>query len=195
MPTFTNTPNAGDVLAISQVDLQTNFQYLAQALAKDLNISFGSDSATTNIGYHKKVTLQVAGSNNIAMPASADALLFSFGGNFYWKNNTLAAAVQLTNANMGVPVSAASGYTFLPGGLMMQWGKTASIGAPLLVNFSPVFSGTPYSVLTTVSSVTPNQLSQVTASNANSFTFVVYTANTATISAGRNVFWLAIGPK
>lgn len=195
MPILTDNPDAGDVLATSQVDLQNNFRFLSAALTKDLNILFGLDSATADVGYHKKVTLIASANSNIVMPVSADSLLFSFGGDFYWKNNTLATAVQMTNAAMGVPTNAAFGYTYLPGGLMLQWGKSISAGAPLLVNFTPVFSAAPHTISTTVSSATANQLSQVTASNANSFTFVVYTANTAAISAGKNVFWMAIGPK
>jgi hypothetical protein len=195
MPTFQDIPQPGDILSVSQVDLENNFAFLSQSLTKDHDIAFSLNSATTEVGYHKKVTLEASINNNIAMPSSADSLLFSFAGNIYWKNPTLAAAVQMTNANVGSPLIAAFGYTFLPGGLMVQWGKTASSGAPLLVNFSPVFSATPYAVLTTVSSATANQSSQVTASNANSFTFAVYTGDTGAISSGKNVFWIAIGPK
>lgn len=194
MAIYQDIPQPGDILAVSQVDLEQNFTYLSQALAKDLNIAFNTDSATTNVGYSKKTTYMAAASNNIAMPGSADSMTFSFGGDLYWKNPLLAAAVKMTNSSGGAPVADTFGYSFLPGGMLIQWGKSVSANAPLLANFPVPFSGVPYSVTTTVSSATANQLSQVTASNAASFTFAVYTANTATITPGRNVFWLAIGP-
>ena len=93
-----------------------------------------------------------------------------------------------------VPVAATNGYTYLPGDLLLQWGKaTANGGANTDVFFPVVFSGAPYSVTLTLyrsSGSAGQNIYIITDIPPDTTHFVVYTSGGA-----RDFFWKAIGPK
>lgn len=106
-------------------------------------------------------------------------------------------ASRVTQMSLAVsPSSAANGYTWLAGGMLMQWGQAHANGsANTTIGFPVGFSGVPYSIQTNFwrssGSTTMKPLDVLnggTPVTANNFT--VWNAN-----GGHDFFWLAIGPK
>jgi len=112
---------------------------------------------------------------------------------FYKKDNS-STQWQLTGID---PSSATSGYTYLPGGLLIQWGVVAgpfASGAAKTVTFPVAFDATAYSVVDTAW--------KDSGSTNSNFIFIVNGSISATeFKAGingsdiRSFTWIAIGPK
>ncbi len=198
MATFTDKPDANDILADSQSDIQDNFEYLQIALNKDHKIQFNVATAgDLTQGLHRQVSF-INRSANPAVTASADSMLYSSSDNLYWKGKSAATGVILTDKTAGVPLNATNGVTFLPGGLLMQWGQSTTTSSAFpaapTVTFPVAFSASPYSVQATIfNSVDAGKVVQVCAVTVADFT--VTTRNTA----GGTTFpvtysWMAIGP-
>jgi hypothetical protein len=106
--------------------------------------------------------------------------------------NQAGTIVQISNA-WGT-VSAQNGYSWLAGGMLIQWGLShANAAANTVIGFPIAFSAAPYSITTnfyrTTGSTTMKPLDIVTGSvNINNFT--VWNAN-----GGHDFFFMAIGPK
>jgi hypothetical protein len=193
---FSNTPQATDILSQSQVDINTNMLYIQGALGKDHQVVIGdTDTGTQFEGRH----LQVSFKNRAGVVANpgdgTSSFLYDNGGNLFW-NNASTAAVQMTNQNVGVPVVAATGYSWLPGGLMIQWGTVAAsisstvavnYAVPFAVTFTPVPMVTPFR--TVGGSVTVDVY--VTGSSVNGFTI----NNAALSPTSLGYYWYAIGAK
>lgn len=190
-PVYTDRPQAGNILSNSQVDLRNNFNYLDVALARDHNIAYADAAADVTQGYHVKVSYKAQGSVDPGLPTSADSFSYSFGGNQYWKNATTASGVQMTNTNVGSPVNATNGYTFLPGGLMIQWGQGTSSAN---INFPLAFSSAPFSVTANVLSAGNTLAVQINTVSSTQFSYNVF-KNSGGTMAGIIFSWMAIGPK
>lgn len=197
MPIFQSIPNANQILAISQVDLKNNFEFIRFALGKDHAIAFGDDSSTNTVGLHNQLSL-LARSNNPALLSGANAMISSNSGNLYWKNATTPAAIKLTVTQAAVPTNATNGVTFLPGNLLMQWGQstTTDTAFPALptVNFTAAFSAPPYSVQCTIfNSADAGRVVQVRAVTATTMTVTTRDTGGGKV-ANITYSWLAIGP-
>lgn len=181
-------PQATDDPSQSQSQMLTNFN-LANTYFGVNHVAF---NAVSDQGKHNFSTYVDQGGD----PATAvnEIALYSkdVGGNstlFLRKENN-GAVVQMSNLN---PVSAANGYTFLPGALLLQWGFSVIAGlADTTINFPITFSAQAYSVV-------------INLINLPSAT-VIPTLNTGTVSAtsfevsyngavASNIYWMAIGPK
>lgn len=103
--------------------------------------------------------------------------------------------MQITNS--ATPVSAAHGYTWLPGGFLMQWGYVTALagGGSTNINFVALglanFTAAPFSIQTQVrhNGYDDNAVACVTAGAATGFTM----KNSS--SHARDFYWLVIGPK
>lgn len=199
MATLTRRPQPADVLAMSQGDILNNFLYLQAALDQDHIVDFGIDETTDDTqGRHNQVSLFGRNFASLAVPAGMDALLSSFQGNLYFRNSVMTSSVQLTNANVMPSVTGGIGYTFLPGGLMLVYGKTAiDVTQPQTINFpNSGFDSPPYSVTVTTigfpnAGSGPRQSVSVTATAAGNFTVGVYGFSVVLT----DIYWMAIGPK
>lgn len=183
-----NIPAATDDPSQSQSQMLTNFN-LANTYFGVNHVAF---NAASDQGKHNFSTYVDQGGD----PATAvnEIALYSkdVGGNstlFLRKENN-GAVVQMSNLN---PVSAANGYTFLPGALLLQWGTATLIAlGDTTVNFPITFSAQAYSVI-------------INLINLPAAT-IIPTLNTGTISAtsfqvsyngvvNTDIYWMAIGPK
>jgi len=146
MVTYTpNIPQPQDIPANSQSQILQNFQYLVPSAAttglkRDHQILL-VDTANTD-GVHKQVTFAVnqatpgfIGNVSVLYPNTANA------GSQLFFNNAFGNA-QLTSLITGVPAINVgppfTGTTFLPGGLLLQFGRAAT---NTLYNFPVAFSG------------------------------------------------------
>jgi hypothetical protein len=104
-----------------------------------------------------------------------------------------AGAFDIIAASGGFTLAqnlAASGYQYLPGGLVMQWGTTAvgGNGSTASPGYSVALSAAAYSILLTNTQSRDRQV-YVSASTTTGFTF----ANPAS-DGSTTVYWLSIGP-
>lgn len=146
MPNYTyinSIPAGSDIPSQSQPDLQTNCQSVNSLLNVDL-YTFNDN----NGGYHRKSTYVVQGSN----PGSAAAQVVEFSktssgsSELFIQRDGVATAIQLTR---GTPSAAANGYTFLPGGLLIQWGSVSIGLSGATFTFPIAFTTACYSVTAT----------------------------------------------
>jgi hypothetical protein len=187
--TFQDKPLAADLLSNSQADLKGNFDYLQGALgglggtAKDHQIVFGNTNVTTSEGRHNSVGLIDHGVQSFPSDG-LDSFWYSTGGNTFWRNSSVGP-VQMTNAT--VPSAAANGYTFLPGGILLQWGNFTGSSSPITISY-PIGFTTAYQVV--VTSNNTNSLSVVTAVGNINFTVALNNPG-----GGITIRWFAIGTK
>lgn len=90
------------------------------------------------------------------------------------------------------PTSAASGFTFLPGGMVIQWKHTGNIGsnADSVQTFPVAFSADPYSIVITGR----HNGGEVVSGNIHTLTPANFTLRN-TSAHSRDFYWIAIGPK
>lgn len=205
MPFFTFTtsiPAANNAPASDQPLMLTNNVSTSSILNID-HYSFNNNSG----GLHKQVTLPV---ESIPSSASGQAVLYANtseqsqlfattdnGGNAYQLTKFIDAQFTTfgTNTNYISPGTTLGGWTFLPGGLLFQYGQivpthtpgTTTVAFPVpFTSNSTVFSINITAVST--SSSTANLSSAVASFNKTSFL-----ANTTGGSSTTLFFWTAIG--
>lgn len=209
MPTYQpNIPTGSVPFNEDYLNLQANFQ--------QLNIAYGVDhvpfSDTSGVppagqsGLHTVVHLQanstIAGNppNNYPItPPTAVSLtgeIFSTQSNdginpdeILWYQTGGGRLMQLTR-NF-VPVASTNGYTFIPGGLILQWGTKATTGTGTTVNFNTPFPSNCFVVLLTPALVTLNTNQQFGVASKNLSSFIII-AN-AGYPVGTTFYWQAIG--
>lgn len=188
-----NIPLASDLLSKSQGNIRDNFT--------SANTTFGInhlafDNATANIGKHKFVQMP-AGS----LPAgliSGEGTLYtksSTGSQLYYSPDNTSNEYQITRtiASTFATFSQIPGWTFLPGGMLMQWGQVSTPGAgPSIVTFPVAFAA--------ASSVYSIQLTARNDGSHSAFNYYVDGAPTTnnftyrgTTSSSDTLFWMAIG--
>lgn len=188
-------------LDVDYLNIQGNFQQLDTSFAVD-HVTFSNQ--TPQNGYHQSIrfnpvstTVTNAPNNQpVVSPATVAnyGQLFSAQINdgintdtaFYFKTG----GGRLTQLSRNFqPVAATRGYTFLPGGLILQWGTDLSTGKDTAIVFPQPLSATAYSV-----TVGRGQTSTIT--DGYGVTLVTSTGFTFTSTsalAGVRLFWMAIG--
>jgi len=192
MATYTynrDIPDAPNNPSVDQPDMKTNTNSIDSLINED-HYSFG----VNNGGFHKQVRMPVLG----AIPAG----LIGGSGTIYTKtinngagnqaqefytNGASGNEYQLTRAdNTNFPTFAAAqnGWTFLPGGLILQYGNAVTTGLNTDVVF-PYEMTIAYSLTTTLAFNVPTSFSSLSGAG---FTFSANpTAN------GRRFNWMVIG--
>jgi hypothetical protein len=163
--TFTpNIPGSNQSLGVSRPLIVGNFTAISTALAVN-HIALNSSGA----GKHKFVQMPVQGSAPAV--AANEGVLYTKTqlaiSNLFWKRDASATEIQLTNIN---PTNAVNGCSFLPGGLLIQWGQTITTGGS--------GGGTTAVIFTTTFTLA--------GVNTNAYSVIV-TADTAAIAAGQNL--------
>ncbi len=154
MATFKDIPQAGDVLATSQGDLEGNFSYFNTTLSKEHQIAFTDSSGTASEGRHKYVTLQSQALSPFSPGDSSTTGVFQNSGSLYALLNTNQNVRLTDSTSTSYTNGASSGSTVLPcpsgtGPLIMKWGQVASGGATTVVSFSGSFASAPVSIAVT----------------------------------------------
>lgn len=191
-----NIPGPTDLISDSQGDLQGNFQAIKAAF--DINhVTFDASGQ----GKHKFVEMPNQGIAPAGNPSGAanEFTLFSQQtsvGNIqqlWYKRNNEASSYQLTSTN---PNPITNGHSFLPGGLLIQWGQVVgapSLTDPVTITYPTSFSAAPFSLqVTPVRDGTSARGIYIKNLGAQ------YTASSAVIrieGTGINaLLWIAIGP-
>ena len=185
------------------VPLNQDYKNLQGNFSK-ADTSFGTDHVAFSIntnrnGYHKVIHLvpfSTTGSNPpnnypVTPPATINTIGQLFGAGTNDGINTDIALMYLSgNGNLiqmtrnFVPTSAQNGATFLPGGLILQWGLTATVGGTYTVTFPQPFTAAPYSIVATAQSGSDRNAEVLF--GATNISFQMH-------SSTGTVYWMAIG--
>lgn len=203
--TYQDIPQPGDVLATSQGDIEHNYLYLANTLGTaqpnkvagtgsgDHQISIGGTDAVQFEGRHVQVSLNNRGNINLAMPGDGtDSLMWSSGGEIYWKNNIVASGVQMTN-NFSPNISVPNGYTrtFLPGGIVIQCQQISQTTDPQAFLFPFAFPTNCFGV--TITSSKTSSMLQGASYTITAFNQFGFTLDTTLINTPNPWYYIAMG--
>lgn len=197
IPLATNNPSQ------DQPDMKINTNAVDTILNVD-HVSFNTNAG----GTHKQCQITSQTSSNGAIPSgllgagfeTLYASLTSGVGDLWMVRGAEATGIRLTGASGGniTPVATTSGYTFLAGGIVVQWGQVTGIATAThvsgLTNFNVTFPNACFFVYTTPVPVASGVTSQATIGVANSSTTNfgwVYNKETGTSYTKFN--WFAIG--
>lgn len=147
-------------------------------------------------------TLQVANVNfestaNNQLVYSANTLTVRTGGASIMVANSTAINAVSNTFNLGTSSIAANGYTYLPNGLLMQWGNitatvnlstTATVTFP--TSFTTFYSGSVTLLNNNVQATAPGAVATIT---ANSATTLTWRTNMPQVAASATIYWWAVG--
>lgn len=141
MPYNQNIPQAAHMVSVSQNDLLINFQGIAAAFG---NAFDNADLNGADVGKHNKIRFV----RQAAAPAVAgnDLIMYNLvhgAISQLWFNRPGGTAVPFTEYGFTVD---AQGYTYLPSGLLLKFGRalTAGAGATYTVNLNSALLGANY---------------------------------------------------
>jgi len=204
---YSDTPIASHTLAADQPVMEANFNYLANTLGTsnakngDHQISIGGADNNAFEGRHRQVCFNNRnGSEPVATSIAdgVDSLLYSKNGNVYFSSSLGASPFQLTTYNAQANFGASpNGWTFLPGGLILQYGTSAvnTVGTPTTITFPMTF---PTAVLSITMGFVNNAGGNSPAANSAfvksgsvaTNQFVVMNSSSGNLT---NIYWMAIG--
>lgn len=183
-----NIPQPTDIPSQSQSQILDNFT-VANTVFGINHVPF---DATLNNGKHNFATL-LNQSGNPATAAGEIALYAkAVGGISTWflRKETNGTVIQLSNTD---PIIANPGSTFLPGGMLLQFGTTVVLfGGSQAILFPIAFSAPPFSVTFGDEQVglTSSTIVYIQTGTVNATGFTI-TCN----GGGSTIHWMAIGQK
>ena len=199
---YTLRPSAsGDTLASSRDPIRTNFSLIQQQFEQN-HVSIQSD------GKHK--FLQMPQQGSIPDVAASEIGLYAYSDGsvtqLFLKGANTGSSYQLSYATSGVDPDIASfgtvagvsssGWSFLPGGLLMQYGNATSSGTSLpntTVTFPKSFGTGLYSVTATILTTSDSRFFvEIYDSSTSQFRAVTRDSGGSKTS-GLVFYWMAIG--
>lgn len=196
-----NVPKPADLLSVSQSDILTNFQQLDAVFDNDhYEFSFAGGAAApydiavaADKGKHKQVTF-VRASADIANAGTDELGLYNKNTGagaqeLFLRRESGGSVIQMTAGN---PTNAANGFTFLPGGLLLQWGSVTLTAALTTVIFP-----TPFQAATVPYSITLTPQGTASTNNAQAVNTAAPPTNTSfnigRVGSNITMYWMAIG--
>ena len=194
--TYTLRPYAsGDNLAISRNPIRTNFSIIKDSFNRN-HVDLGGN------GKHSFIEMGEG-----SLPAPTPGLAASTGtlyvkdangrSQLFYTDEDSGNEYQMTRTNVGQFASFAtdagassSGWTFLPGGMLLQYGIVTSVGSSTVsVSFPKTFTNVPFSITATNArgDSSTNEAIVKVRINTNAAFNVRCRAGTA------DVYWMAIG--
>ena len=186
-----NVPLSSQQISSTTVPIQTNFNVANSNFGID-HVDFTNAAPPGgNGGLHNKVSLlKQAGDPTAATDINIlyDKLAGTGKNELFMRraSNEGSTVIQMTLESAN-PSAAATGVSFLPGGIMIQWGQVAAVANNGTVNFGTVFPNACFVVQVTENSAsTPNTV------GVNGFSTTAFTFKT---NAGGNIpiTYIAIG--
>jgi hypothetical protein len=138
IPTFTpGYPPDGSSLGQTKSTIRNNLDGTFQTVAVD-HIDNNGQPGAQPAGYHKVVHMVPQGGNPVAVAGygqlfSKTINSFTTDQALFWETGT--GLIQQLTVNL-TPLAASNGYTFLPGGLILQWGVKSSPGSSGTITFA-----------------------------------------------------------
>lgn len=195
----TGMPTSGQSLGQTQQLVQNNFNKISNFVSTD-HIGFD----LTNEGKHKYVRLPKQ-TSSIPTTAANEIMLYNgdvFGNSSLFlrqQNGTQdiflaygdmdAADLARFSNNTNYTGTQSGGWTFMGGGLLLQYGLKTSAGSSGSVTFPKAFAGTPFCIQVSLKRNSGNQSVSVDSSQSTPTT----TFNYLSSSSGSDLYWIAIG--
>lgn len=205
--TLTDAPIANHTLATDQPLIENNNLYFTNSLTKDHQIVLGHTNATTFEGRHIQVCFNNRHGSAPTVAGIGDgtnAILYADNGNIFF-GSVGAGAFQLTTfnattANFGgtaaIGGSTNAGWTFLPGGLIFQYG-TATVSAngtatalTFPINFPTACLNITVGCITAEGNSPGSNNQFVKSGSVSAAGFSVVNSSS---SSARSIYWQAIG--
>jgi hypothetical protein len=188
-------PGPNDLLSDSQADIQANFSVTNNVMGIN-HVNFNNTipplSVAADQGKHHVTTLieRIVGWGFDPVTAANEVALYckDLAGvsTLYMRKESNGTIIQMSAAD---PVVAIQGSTFLPGGILLQWGAAILNADGDAFNFPVVFPNNCWGV-TVTSRESGNIPGYFTANNIVNASFTVWHAIGA---FPRNFFYIAIG--
>lgn len=185
-----NIPQPNDRPSDSQSDLLNNFSALKVFVDRN-HVAIVDPTTNTSEGKHK--FLQIPEQSGPPTTAVNEGGLYvkeqSSRATLFYRQESDGTEIQLTNLD---PSLGTNGYTFLPGGLILQWGQANISTNPTAVTFPTVFTAVYQvtAVLSNTSAALANRRYNISSQSNTGFSF--WTEN---VAANLRVRWMAIGSK
>lgn len=200
--TLTNSPISTHTLAVDQPLMLANDQYYYTALGKDHQIVLGHSANATpgqptlGEGRHMQVTFLEDTANPTLQTADmAIGMIWMHLNDLFFRNATIGP-VQLTDSASGVPISAPTGRSWLPGGICIQWGQgTTNSSGNSTITFAPAFGTFFTALLTRIETSSDNRGFVQFTAIPNNMTGQVKMRSSSGSSIAGDYLWLAIGSK
>lgn len=176
----TSIPAANNAPASDQPNMLTNNQSTSSLINID-HIGFNLNGG----GIHRQVRM-----NAQSAPGVGDGSGVMYGNTLsgntwpYWQNGAGSATLMAGPSSI-----AATGYTYLPGSVILQWGSIASTGKDTTVTFPLPFPSNIFSVtIARTQSSSSNTNYGVNTVSTSGFDFAADSS-----SAGITLYWMAVG--
>lgn len=129
----TGIPSPGQSLGNSRPQVQGNFDYISTSFAVN-HVAFN----LAGVGKHKFLQMPEQGSAPVTAINEGGLYTKESGGitNLFWRLENNGAEVQMTNI---APLPGNNGYSFLPGGMLIQWAQTGTVNSGDLITFPIAF--------------------------------------------------------
>ena len=183
-----NIPASGQSLGQTRQAILNNFAILRSTIAVD-----HVDVNASGNGKHKYVHLT---DQSASIPTTAANELVFFNklvsgtARLFLRQPSSGTQIQMSGIN---PLSSTNGYTFLPGGILLQWGSQAKTGNQTPVTF-PIQFDAIYSI--TISTQTTSSTADLTAGVRNgTVTTSGFSINCSSSGNVTAFYWMAIGTK
>lgn len=192
-----NTPQSGQTLGFTRPVINSNFQTINTAFAVN-HIAFNISGA----GKHKFVEMPnqsvipsplASAEGTIYCKSSGIAQLFftpGISGNEYQLTRAINAGFSEFGTNTAYAANHTGGWTFLPGGMLLQYGLRSSPGASGAISFPTTFTNNPYSITVSLYRASGDHnvlVSSATPPTTTGFNYICDTGGSI------GVFWTAIG--
>lgn len=185
-----NVPQIGQSLGASRSIINSNFSTIQTTFDvdhKDFNVA--------SAGKHRFVHFVDATSDIPATSATEVALfnkLVSGVPRLFLRQLSSGTQIQLTGLD---PTLSTNGKTFLPGGMLLQWGKVIQPNSTTgTVSYSPAFPTTVFGVFFTLArNSSGNDGIWINTAGTNNLSQFAWRSSTSLPNASDFFFWMAIG--
>lgn len=198
-------PQPTDLLSNSQGQILNNFNILNTAFGKN-HTPFAT---AENQGKHTFVEMpKLSTQPTLTVPATlaGEGSLFTIGVNYtnpavtvtelYYTPDASGNAYQLTSCPSATNFAAVTnGWTFLPGGLLLQYGQVSSPGTSGQITFPLAFpsNNPPYSIFLTLERSSASQTVTVDSGTSNPAPTAEKFGYLNSSSGSTILFWMAVG--
>lgn len=197
----TDIPISGDSLGGTRDRIRANFQLINSVLAVN-HAAFN----TLNAGKHNFLQVPELSTQTPTTPPTTavnECALYSNVGanpaetNLYFRGENNGFNYQLTRAYSSYTSSFAntsgtgtSGWTFLPGGMILAYGSKSSPGTSGSITFPVVFTNPPYSIQVSLYRGSAGQIATIDSGTPPTTTQFNYLTSSG---GSTSLFWMAIG--